>query len=389
MNNKRYIASRRNFLLGLTSMSAMSALALDYLIRHMPNQTQATAARKLLKFPSQNLRQIAEKKGLLYGCAAENYYLNSDITYRDVLAQECGILVPENALKWDTVRPESKKFDFEPGEELYNFTSQHKMLFRGHTLVWHHSLPEWVEKEVNPQNAKNILTEHIQTVVGHFQGRVHSWDVVNEAIELTDNRPDGLRKTPWLEWLGPEYIDVAFRTAAQADPKALLVYNDFGLEYDISWQEEKRTAVLKLLENLKKKGVPIHALGIQAHLGGDNNRFSASKLKNFLSQVSKLGLKILITELDVGNILPYSGDAIERDRAIAEVYTQFLSIVLQEPAVIAVLTWGLSDKYSWLQASRSQKKAEALRERPLPFDNQMQRKPAWNAIAQAFEQVSR
>ena len=292
--------------------------------------------------------------------------------------------MPENSLKWGTLRPTPNSFDFTQGDRLAEFAHAQKMLFRGHTLVWHQSLPGWFKDTVNHQNAEQVLIDHITRVAGHYAGKMHSWDVVNEAIKVSDGRSDGLRKTPWLEFLGPDYIDTAFRVAAIADPHALLVYNDNGLEADTSESLAKRTKVLELLKRLKSSGVPVHALGIQSHLNESPTGFKAEKLRDFLTDVSSLGLKILVTEMDVTDQnLPL--DISVRDSIVAGIYEDFLSIVLDEPAVIAVLTWGLSDRYTWLSDYALRQDGAPVR--PLPLDAQLDRKLAWNAIARAFDQA--
>jgi endo-1,4-beta-xylanase len=211
---------------------------------------------------------------------------------------------------------------------------------------------------------------------------MHSWDVVNEAIFLKDGRFDGLRNTPWLKFLGPDYIDIAFHAAAKADPQALLVYNDYGLESESSQAEAKRTAVLKLLERLKSKGTPVHAFGTQAHFGRPG--FKQTTLSTFLHNVADLGLKIMITEMDVADeSMPT--DVNVRDRIVAGVYEDYLSAVLDEPGVIAVLTWGLSDRYTWHSTYKPRKDGTPVR--PLPLDTELRRKLAWNAIARAFDRA--
>lgn len=331
------------------------------------------------------LRDRAAAKKLIYGAASDYRYLSVDPQFAAWFAKECGILVPENDMKWTTIRPTPDTFNFVEGDWLAKFAQEHKMLLRGHTLVWHESLPSWFKDTVNSQNAKQVLLEHIETVVGHYAGKMHSWDVVNEVIEPLDGRSDGLRNTPWLQLLGVDYIDIAFRSAASADPKALLVYNDYGLDYDTPKHEAKRVAVLKLLERLKFMGTPVHAFGMQAHLQGDETRFKASSLSAFLHQVASLGLKILITEMDVTDQnLPLNADV--RDRVIAGVYEDYLDCVLEEQAVIAVLTWGLSDRYTWL--SEFNPREDKAPVRTLPLDSQMKRKLAGNALARAFDKAS-
>ncbi|MDX2213846.1 MAG: endo-1,4-beta-xylanase [Oculatellaceae cyanobacterium bins.114] len=331
-----------------------------------------------------SLRQRAANKNLIYGTASDYRILSLDPKFATYVMKECEILVPENDLKWRTLRPHPNQFDFTDGDWLLNFTQTHDLLMRGHTLIWHHSLPDWFSEIVTAQNAEQYLVNHVQTVTKRYRGRMHSWDVVNEAIEPYDDRPDGLRRTPWFDYLGIEYIDLAFRVAAEADPNALLIYNDYGLEYDTNEDEARRIAVLNLLEQLKGQGTPIHGLGIQAHLDGHETRFNAEKFRQFLADVASLDLKILVTELDVAdNYLP--ADIAVRDRIVAAAYEDYLNVVLDEPAVIAVLTWGLSDRYTWL--SEFEPRTDGLPVRPLPLDENMNRKLAWNAIARAFDQA--
>lgn len=335
-----------------------------------------------------SLKQRAAAKGLIYGAAIRHDHLFGDAKLANYVAEECAMLVPEWALKWSTpnkpLRPSPDSFDFSAADQMVEFAHAHNMLLRGHTLVWHESLPYWFKDTVNQQNAQQFLEKHIKTVVGRYAGKMHSWDVVNEAIAPEDGRGDGLRSSPWLTLLGTDYISLAFRLANVADPQAMLVYNDYGLEYDTRQDEAKRTAVLNLLESLKSKGTPIHALGMQAHLSGGETRFNQTKLREFLRNVASLGLKILITELDVTDKkLPLELSV--RDRIVASAYEDYLSVVLDEKATIAVLTWGLSDRYSWL--SEFQPRSDRASVRPLLFDANMNRKLAWNAIARAFDKA--
>lgn len=387
MNNDFLVTRRRAMKLGFGmlvggagAVTTSKTIVLNHEIQALDNPNR--------KFPvsgTLSLKERAAAKGLIYGAAIQYSQLSSDQELANIVKHECGMLVPEWELKWDVgkqpLRPSPYNFNFTRADWMANFAKANGLLLRGHTLVWHESLPPWFKSTVNRQNAKKILERHIKTVVKHYAGKIHSWDVVNEAIDLRDNRSDGLRTTPWLKFVGPNYIDLAFRLAAESDPQALLVYNDFGLDYDTPENEAKRTAVLKLLERLKSQGTPIHALGIQAHLSPDRN-FSPEKLRQFLRDVASLELKIMITEMDVKDKkLPV--DITVRDRIIAGLYEDYLSAALDEQAVIAVINWGLSDRYTWL--SQFQPRRDQAPVRPLPFNTQMQRKLAWNAIARAFE----
>lgn len=335
-----------------------------------------------------SLHRLATTKNLLFGTATDIPVLSRDAEYSRHCIEQCGLLVSENAMKWRALRPAPDQFDFTGADALLNFALQHNLLLRGHTLVWHLALPDWFSETVNTQNAERYMQEHIQAVAGRYAGQIHSWDVVNEAIEeafaLPSSRSDGLRVTPWLEYLGEDYLELAFRFAAAADPNAILMYNDYDLEYDRPDQARKREAVLNMLERLISRGTPIHAFGFQSHLLGHETRFNPDILQTFVRDLTSLGLKIMVTELDVlDRDLP--ADVETRDRIVAAAYEDYLTVMLNEPSLIAVTTWGLSDRYSWL--SEFGTRADGLPVRPLPLDENMQRKLAWNAIARAFDQA--
>lgn len=333
-------------------------------------QTSVTAAP---------LRQQAQSAGRLFGAAVDVTGI-SDSSFAAAVATECNIITSENSLKWAALRPAADRFDFTRGDSLCDFARANGQLFRGHTLVWHNSLPGWFSSAVSASNAEQYLIDHITTVVRHYSGSMHSWDVVNEAVDPASGRGDGLRNSPWLQMLGPSYLDLAFSTAAANDSQALLTYNEYGLELTSSGA--RRDATLRLLSGLLARRIPIHGLGIQGHAGGSGwAQFDAAGFAAFLRSVASLGLQIFISELDVkDNNLP--ADISARDQAVAGIYRDYLAVALAEPAVRAVITWGLSDKYTWI--STSAPRSDGLAVRPLPLDSNMTRKPAWAAIAAAL-----
>jgi endo-1,4-beta-xylanase len=385
MHHHLSLTRRRALLLGIGSLTGIAAL-LTGKARYRDAMAQGLDPldRDFTAIGSHPLVARARAKGLIYGAATSQSNLAADSEFAAQILQECGMLVTENGLLWPQVHPEPNRFDFTLGDALAEFAKTHGLLFRANHLVWHQWLPDWVKETVNPQNAERVLVNHIETVAGHYAGKIHSWDVVNEAIEPLEGREDGLRvKTPWLQLLGSAYIELAFRTAAKADPHAMLVYNDYGLEYNTATHAARRAAVLKLLEQLVARGTPIHALGIQSHLSAGSTDFNAEVLSKFLRDVASLGLKILVTELDVSdNSLPI--DLPTRDRAVASAYEDYLSVVLNEPAVTTIATWGLSDRHTWLSWFQPRKDGAAVR--PLPLDATLNRKLAWNAIARSFDQ---
>src|SRR5271168_1196944 len=264
------------------------------------------------------LRARAAAKGLLFGSAVQQNQLAGDPGFAEVVRREAALVTPEFELKWATVRPTPSDDRFEAPDRLLDWCTAQGLKMRGHTLVWHEALPAWVPRFLDASAARLLLTEHITKLVRHYAGRLHSWDVVNEAIEPKHGRSDGLRVSVWQAALGPEFIDLAFRTAAAADPSVPLYYNEYGLDFDTPEDEARRRATLGLLERLRARSVPCHGLGIQGHLAGAGKRFDAARFNGFLDRVAALGYKILITELDVTDHLLPAGIA-ERDEAVAAV----------------------------------------------------------------------
>jgi endo-1,4-beta-xylanase len=331
--------------------------------------------------PTATLQGQAARHGITYGGAVGFDHLQ-DQNFRAAVLREMHMIVPENELKWDTLRPSPTHYDFARADSLMRFARLHGKKIRGHCLAWHKQLPIWFAVVVNSSNASQILTEHIVTVVRRFAGQVHSWDVVNEQVETWDANLDGIRVTPWLTALGYDYMDLAFRTAHAADPNAILVYNDYGLELNADWHTARRQRVLRLLQDFKSKGTPVHALGIQSHLTSDGI-FEPAVFTNFLDQVAALGYAIIITEMDVGD-KTFPADLTTRDAMVADVYRCFWTTALGHPSVNVVLTWGLSDKYSWLNTVEFARRPDGLPVRGLPLDDQYHRKPAYDALLQAF-----
>jgi len=384
MRKHQRMMRRRSFLLGLGAFTTAASASCSTI----KTQTFNNPDRDFSMAGTASLHERALAKGLTYGafsCTNAQQFV-SDRELQNAFLKDCGLMV--GGFYWSSTRPTENTFDWSLPNPFYEFAVEHNKLFRGHPLVWHKLYPNWMGEKLRAVNTKArdieaILDKHISTIVRRYAGKAHSWDVVNEAIKPEHGRDDGLRATPWLYHLGPDYIDLAFRIASEADPKALLVYNEYGLEYDNRDHRARRSSTLKLLESLKAKGTPVHALGTQSHLRGDQSKEDLKQLRSFLSDVASLGLKILVTELDVQDaMLPR--DPKLRDRIVAGVYEDYLSVVLDEPAVTTVITWGLSDRYTWLSDYKPRDDGAAVR--PLPLDDKLNRKLAWNAIARAFDQ---
>lgn len=360
-------ASRRRFITGI-----LRALAC------------APFAGSRLSFASEPfvpLRQVAAEKGIQFGFALNPATLSSDATYRDVVARQAGIVVPENALKWQTVHPEPERYDFAPADVIATFAQAHGQHMRGHTFCWHRSLPDWVPRTVTQANAETVLTAHITTVASHYRGRISAWDVVNEAIAPEDGQPGGLRNFLWYQMLGPHYLDVAFHAAHKADPDAVLCYNDYGLEGDTHYGESRRALVLAMLRGLKQRGVPVHGLGIQSHLhAGDT---FGPGLSRFIQTVRDLGLSVYVTELDVDDSR-LTGSTEARDGTVAETYKRYLDLILSTRSVSAILTWGVWDKPHLVGATTT---SGPLAQRPLAFGPEGEIKPASWVVEHCLERA--
>jgi len=332
------------------------------------------------------LKARAASRGLLTGAAVDTQLLRSDNTYRRVLGEQYSMLVAENCMKFGPTQPKPGEYYFNDADGLVAFAEANGMKMRGHNFVWHEALPQWFAGTVTKENAKKIFVDHIMTVGGRYKGRIHSWDVVNEAIWIQDGRPDGLRSSsPWFQMLGPEYIDLAYRTARQADPKALLTYNDYGIEYDNAEEGKKRTAVLDLLKRMKAAGTPIDALGVQSHLNAASTSGFGKAPNELLDGARHLGLQVFITELDVKDDGLETDDIAERDKKVADVYREFTGRMLDGKEVKAVLTWGVSDAHTWLNGPKWRVKHPDRKQRPLPFDDQFEAKPAFFSLRESFD----
>lgn len=331
-------------------------------------------------FAPQTLGELARRRGCLFGCAATTFELR-DRHFAPLLAREAKILVPEYEMKRAVLEPRPGAYDFSGADALVAFAARSGMQVRGHTLVWHKANPPWLEDAIAARPRDNLLVRYIQDVVTHYLGRVHSWDVVNEALAPENGRRDALRDSLWLRTYGPGYIETAFHTARDADPAAQLVYNDWGCEWDGAKHDVFRAATLDFLERMKARGVPIDAYGMQGHLQAFGAKVDQRKLRAFLDRVKALGLRILVTEHDVDDSGGPS-DVAARDRAVADACRRFLDVVLDNSAITAVLTWGLSDRF--LDSPGLRARLAGYSPRLLPLDSNLQRKPMWWALAESF-----
>ena len=316
-----------------------------------------------------SLRSLAQKRGIGIGTSVDWPPFTNDANYREVLAREFEILVPENAWKFEHVHPQRDRFDFSKIDELMAFARANNMQMRGHPLVWHYSLPKWVDRgNFSRAELMDILRNHIQTVVGRYRGQISTWDVVNEAI----NRDGSFRDTIWLRNIGPEYIDLAYRWAHEADPQAKLFYGEYMTE-EIN---PKSDGVYTLVSGMIQRGVPIHGVGFQSHLGLSYLPNLDSLAQNF-KRFNELGLEVQFTEFDM-KIQDGKGSREKRITEQAKAYRDLLQVCLQAKNCTAFITWGFTDRYTWIANVTGEVEA------PLIFDESYRPKPAYKAIQEVL-----
>jgi endo-1,4-beta-xylanase len=349
---------------------------------------------------------------------ADNVNRNSEQVDKDIalLKEQFNQISPENDLKWALIHPREgdEGYNFGPADAYVNFGLSNQMYVVGHTLVWHGQTPNWVFQGTNPPPEETTsgaattnatsgprrfgrgfgyngprasrdellqrMRHHIHTVVGRYKGKIKVWDVVNEAV--ADGGTNILRNSLWLQIIGPDFIARAFEYAHEADPDAILRYNDYGLE-----GQGKRHKLIALIKSLQDQHVPVMAIGSQTHVNVSSPSFEAED--QALTELETLGLPVHITELDVNgsqggqrnngadiasNAATTQGGLVDdADRRLAEAYAGlFRAFIKHEKSVKVVTFWGVNDAVSW----RS-------RGSPLLFDGNDQPKPAFDAVIRA------
>jgi Beta-1,4-xylanase len=331
-----------------------------------------------------SLKAHASQHGILSGAAVVVRSL-TDRALAELVVDQCAIIVPENELKWRGLRPSKESYDFTQADAFFAFAAKHGLKTRGHTLAWHNSVPDWLSAMPQSADVRAIFVDHIRTVMSRYKGRVHSWDVVNEAILPKDGMPGGMRNSFWYQRVGPDYLDLAYRTAREADPHAQLTYNDYGVEYDNADNEERRRCILTLLRGMQTRKVPLDAVGIQGHIKAASPFTIGKGLAVYIEAIRSMGLEVYVTELDVNEDDIVSDDISHRDRFVAQTYQDLLEVAFRSPAVKLVLTWGITDRGTWLNDGPTHHRKQPNRpQRCLPFDPEYRPTPAFFAMRESF-----
>lgn len=327
--------------------------------------------------PPASLRQAAAAAGLLVGTAVRPYAL-SEAAYAETLGREFNMVEPEDAMKWWTVRRNEGAFDFQQGDQIVRFAQAHDMKVRGHCLVWDQDNPRWLSAaHFTPPQLAHLLREHIAIEMKHYAGQIFAWDVVNEAFEEHGKVKDSIWfNQPGIGFSrkGTAYIEQAFRWAHDADPKALLFYN----EAEAEGINPKSDAVFAMIKDFKQRGVPIDGVGLQLHIS--KLALDAGPIAKNIARLSALGIQVHITELDVSLPVTSAGAIGDADlQRQADIYRNVLHACLQNQGCTAIQTWGFTDKYSWIGSH-----SHGARGGALLFDKTYKPKPAYSAVLEAI-----
>jgi endo-1,4-beta-xylanase len=308
------------------------------------------------------LRDLAASKGRYFGNSMTAGDFN-DAAYRALNAREAGVVTPGNEMKWDATEPNRGSFTFARGDQVVAGAVAAGQKVRGHTLVWHNQTPSWAQN-LSATELRKAMVNHINTVMGHYRGKVFAWDVVNEAFAENGTR----RQSFWQQKLGDGYIAEAFRAARAADPTAKLYYND----YNTDGIGAKSDAVYNMVKAFKQQGVPIDGVGLQAHLIVGQ---VPSSMQQNMKRLSDLGLDVAITELDIRMKTPPDSAKLAQQ---GQDYAKVVDACLSVSRCVGITTWGLSDNHSWVPGVFPGEGAA------LPFDSNLRPKPAYNSMSASF-----
>ncbi|WP_372503145.1 endo-1,4-beta-xylanase [Hamadaea flava] len=290
------------------------------------------------------LGAAAAQSGRYFGTAIAGSRLG-DSTYTTIAAREFNMVTAENEMKIDATEPQRGQFSFSAGDNIYNWATQRGLKVRGHTLAWHAQQPGWMQS-LSGSTLRQAMIDHVNGVMAHYKGKLAAWDVVNEAFN-----EDGSRRQSNLQGTGNDWIEVAFRTARNADPSVKLCYNDYNIE---NWSYGKTQGVYRMIQDFKSRGVPIDCVGLQTHFTGGSSL--PSNFQTTLSSFAALGVDVALTEVDVTN-------------ASTSQYAGLTQACMNVPRCIGITVWGVRDSDSWRSS-----------ESPLLFDGSGNKKAAYTSV---------
>ncbi|MBN2738816.1 MAG: endo-1,4-beta-xylanase [Spirochaetales bacterium] len=321
----------------------------------------------LIAQTGERLRVLGEQNGKLIGYATQDNFqsVNNAARYQEIARTEFAIVTSENSMKMQSLQPNRGQFNWGTADNVVRFAQQNNILVHGHTLVWHSQSPSWIQNLRDRNSMITGMYEHIDAVLNHFKGKCVAWDVVNEAF----NEDGTFRRSFWYNTIGEDFIDLAFKRAAQVDPNIKLIYNDYNMHV----VSAKSTGAYNMIKGMLQRGIKVDGVGFQMHLTdtGINYDSFAQNMQRF----ADLGLEIWITEMDV-RINPNASTADYENQA--KIYKSVMQKVMQQPACTVFQVWGITDQYSWVPQTFPGT------DNPLLFDRSYNPKPAYYAVQEAL-----
>ena len=323
----------------------------------------------------QTIREHAKERHRFIGTILNSEWFNDDIEpeFEEIHKTQFNVVVAENEMKFDATEPSENKFNYTKGDKMVEYAQANGIRVRGHALAWHSQVPGWVNNySGQKEKLLSVLKNHIDSVVGHWKGKVAEWDVVNEAINDDYNHDWRSTGSVWYEGIGPEFLDSAFVWAHAADPDAELCYNDYAIEWGIG-EGSKAGFVLEQVKRWKANNIPITCVGTQTHIEIAHET-TPQNVRAFAKALAELGVTLNITELDIG--FPNGSASSLGDADYAKqghLYRQFMDVFLEEPNMGEFVIWGLTDAHSWLDAQQGKTQG-------LLYDKQYKPKPAYDSI---------
>ncbi|MEM5430281.1 endo-1,4-beta-xylanase [Cupriavidus oxalaticus] len=351
-----------------TFLASASLLAFHNAGSEAKTNAQATASQ------APGISGCSQPVRIEFGSAVTAEALSTNILLRQAILRECSILSFERELKWRLLESRPGQWDYARADIIADFCRNNRMKARGHAPLWHAGLPSWIDGTMRREHLWQKIETYFNNVIDRYGDIIESWDVVNEALEQNGNRPGALREGLLPHILGDDYIASAFILAKRLAPAIPLVYNDFGPEYSFT----KTRSIIRLLEKLKLKGVPVAKFGLQAHLS-TTMKIDQLSLKTLTRELRAMNIDLLITELDVRNRSGLLDDAV-LNKVCADKVRELLEPIFSIEAPRQIVTWGLLDGHSWLTSKAY--KTNSFPQRPLPLDESGRRKPMWSVLRQ-------
>lgn len=367
--------TRRTILTSMVLAPILTAPSRAAVAEVEPPRPSSPAAR-----PS--LSGAARSGGRYYGAAVRPEQLEQNPAFRAAVLRDCDVLTPEIHLKWNSLEWRKGQFHFTPVDDILTFSERHGMTVRGHTLLWDQSTPDWAKRELLAHRDWSLVSEHFVRVLGRYGQRIGDWDVINEPIDTQGGAGD-LRRNVFHRAFGPTYIERALDEARAHAPKARLLINEYGFEYANPVDRDRRRAFVDLARRLRAADSPLDGVGVQAHLDLSKGPIDRDGLQDMAKALIDLGLDITVTELDVKEA-PGAAPMAVRDQRVADETRRYLDVMMAFPEVRGVVTWGLTDRYSWLSDGPQRARPEHDPNRGLPYDADYAHKPMYWALAETL-----